>query len=426
MWQKNFWFGTIGILAVFTIALMLPAGAVAASKYKVLHRFAGGKDGGGPTGSLILDAAGNLYGTTQQGGGSINCSGGCGTVFKLKPNSNRSWTESVLHRFSGGADGANPWAGLIFDATGKNLYGTTTRGAAADHGVVFKLKPNPDGGWTESVLHSFTGSADGGGPLAGLIFDAAGKNLYGTTAGGGGFGQGTVFKLTPNSNGSWTESVLYNFTGGADGAAPNSGRLIFDAAGNLYGTTAVRGGKCENCGTVFKLTPNSDGSWTESVLHSFLGGSDGSEPLAGLIFDTAGNLYGTTANGGNLAYCSGFGCGVVFELTPSSDGSWTESVLHRFAGHPAANPWAGLIFDSAGTLWGAGLNGGPTNGGAVFKLTSQPGGSWGYSALHVFLGEPAMNPLGSLVFDIAGKIYGTTVNCGSGKKCAGVVFEITP
>jgi uncharacterized repeat protein (TIGR03803 family) len=430
MRQKKFWFAISGIVAVLAVALMLPTQTVAASKYKVLYKFTGGADGGNPyLAGLIFDADGNLYGTTYKGGAS-----GDGTVFKLTPNSNGSWTESVLYSFSGGADGANPWAGLIFDAAGKNLYGTTVSGGgstmcAGGCGTAFTLKPNSDGNWTESVLHSFTGGADGAGPVAGLIFDAARKNLYGTTPGGGASGDGTVFKLTPNSNGSWTESVLYSFTGKPDGAFPYAG-LIFDAAGkNLYGTT-VHGGvvspMCgDTCGTAFTLKPNSNGSWTESVLYSFTD-ADGANPLAGLIFDTAGNLYGTTANGGTLAYCSGFGCGVVFELTPNSDGSWTESVLHRFANRPAAGPEAVLIFDSVGSLWGTAANGGPTNGGAVFKLTPQSGGSWRYSVLHVFLGEPAQNPLDGLVFDITGNLYGTTVNCGGGKKCAGVVFEITP
>ena len=191
---------------------------------------------------------------------------------------------------------------------------------------MFKLAPNPDGTWTERVLYSFTGGADGLIPLAGLVFDAAG-NLYGTTGYGGADGSGVVFKLAPNPDGTWTESVLYSFTGYADGSIPGAG-LIFDPTGNLYGTTTSGGpfsaGECPaGCGVVFKLAPNPDGTWTESVLHSFTG-ADGQYPRAGLVFDVAGNLYGTTNGGGPD------NDGVVFKLKPNLDGTWTESVLYSF------------------------------------------------------------------------------------------------
>jgi uncharacterized repeat protein (TIGR03803 family) len=229
---------------------------------------------------------------------------------------------------------------------------------------VFKLAPNPDGTWTESVLYSFTGGADGGSPWAALVFDAAG-NLYGTTWVGGADGKGAVFKLTPNPDGTWTESVLYSFTGGADGAYPAAG-VIFDAAGNLYGTTG--GGGADDNGAVFKLTPDPDGSWTESVLHSFTGGADGGGPVTALIFDAAGNLYGTTAGGGSrlLNICRGLGCGVVFELTPTSTG-WSETVLNEFLGK-AADPEAPVIFDPKGNLYGTTWSG-TGNYGVVFEIT---------------------------------------------------------
>jgi uncharacterized repeat protein (TIGR03803 family) len=265
------------------------------------------------------------------------------------------------------------------------------------------------------VLHSFNGS-DGSHPQAGLIFDAAG-NLYGTTYGGGASGYGTVFKLTPNADGSWTESVLHSFNG-SDGSSPFAG-LIFDAAGNLYGTTSLGGGS--NFGTVFKLTPNADGSWAESVLHSFIG-SDGSYPLAGLIFDAAGNLYGTTEFGGSG--CGGSGCGVVFKLTPNADGSWTESVLRRFGGTRAKCPEAGLIFDGAGNLYGT-ASSGNRDYGAAFKLSPNLDGSWAYSLIHVFQGNPAANPLGGLVLGSGGTLYGVTSECGA-SDCGGVVYQITP
>ena len=265
---------------------------------------------------------------------------------------------------------------MIFDEAG-NLYGTTLYGGSWSSpycnsdgcGTVFKLTPNGDGSWTESVLHSF-GDGDGEGPLAGVIFDAAG-NLYGTTCGGSrAFGYGTVFELTPNGDGSWTESVLHSFNYG-EGAIPYSG-LIFDPDGNLYGTT-VRGGasaSCpDGCGTVFKLAPNGDGSWTGSVLHSF-NVSDGAYPYAGLTFGAAGNLYGTAVGGGDQA-CKVYnsGCGTVFELTPTPTGEWGYRVRHRFRDHPGASPYAGLVLDQTGNLYGTTRGDGITTFGSVFEIT---------------------------------------------------------
>jgi uncharacterized repeat protein (TIGR03803 family) len=369
---------------------------------------------------MVFDAAGNLYGTTTGGGSHRE-----GTVFKLAPNSHGSWTESVLHSFTG-ADGSSPYAAVVCDTIG-NLYGTTYFGGADGAGTVFKLVPNSDGSWTESVLYSFTGGTDGGRPTAGVTFDAAG-NLYGTTPQGGNLsacnlaGCGVVFKLTPNQEGSWTESVLYTFTGGTDGSVP-FGTLIFDALGSLYSTTSVGGA---GNGTVFKLHPNSDGSWSESVLYSFTAGKDGAYP-SGLVFDTSGNLYGTTVIGGGSPNCSpNNGCGTAFKLHPNSDGSWSETVLHRFLRHPAGTPGAGLILDGAGNLYGSTVFGGPANSGVVFKLTPSPDGSWKYTVLYVFGGKPAANPGADLVLDKAGNLFGTTSNCGSGFNCKGVVFEIAP
>ena len=412
MRQKKCWFRISRIAAVFTMILVLLTEAVAASTYKVLHRFTR-KDGATPLSVLIFDAAGNLYGTTHAGGN------GYGVVFKLAPNVDGTWTESLLHRFKGGADGAFPRAGLIFDAAG-NLYGTTYTGGNG-YGVVFKLAPNVDGTWTESVLHSFcsvTNFTDGAAPQTSLIFDVGG-NLYGTTSGGGGQGSGVVFRLKPNGDGTWTESVLYTLcsvTNCADGAGPPAS-LIFDVGGNLYGTT--NGGGTRGKGVVFKLTPNSGGSWTESIVHYFTG-PDGAYPKAGLIFDEAGNLYGTTPAGG------GKGSGVVFKLKPNGDGSWTESVLHSFADNPADNPQAGLIFDVAGNLYGTTVNGGLANAGVVFEMTPQSNGSWAFSVPHVFVGKPALVPYAGVVLDKAGNLYGTTYACGSGMGCYGVVYEVTP
>jgi hypothetical protein len=230
------------------------------------------------------------------------------------------------------------------------------------------------------------------------------------------------FKLTPNSDGSWTESLLYSFSG-TDGQFPSS-RMTFDPAGNLYGTTQGGPGPNAGYGTVFKLTPTSDGSfWTESVLHVFTGFSDGEIPAAGLILDAAGNLYGTTEDGGIQNCIGGYGgCGLVFKLTPKSDGSWKKTVLHMFAGRPVGDPAADLIFDAAGNIYGTAWGKG---NGAVFKMTPSPNG-WAYSILQAFDGKPGSQPRAPLVLDNAGNLYGTTSVCGPGEGCDGIVFEITP
>ena len=272
-------------------------------KFTVLHNFSGVLDGSDPVAPLTLDAAGNLYGTTNLGG-SPNCNAlglysSCGTVFKLDTKGRRT----ILHRFTElRKDGDFPSAGLLRDAAG-NLYSTTTAGGSGGLGIVFKLDTEGD----ETVLHAFH-DTDGAVPFSGLIQDASG-NFYGTTAGGD---FGTVYKLDPQGN----ETVLYTFTGGDDGSDPFDS-LVMDAAGNLYGTTYA-GGKntaCfdgEGCGVVFKLDP----SGQETVLHSFTGGTDGFEPESALVMDAAGNLYGTTNFGGIVNdECAG-GCGVVFKITP--------------------------------------------------------------------------------------------------------------
>jgi uncharacterized repeat protein (TIGR03803 family) len=403
------------LMIVIVLTLALAPAARAADKYKALHAFHV-TDGANPDASLILDAAGNLYGTTYYGGAHRH-----GTVFKLVPSADGSWTESVLHSFNGSTHQEGPTASLIFDAAG-NLYGTTLEGGdlqclSLGCGTVFKLTPNADGSWTESVLHTFHGG-DGELPRAGLIFDVAGS-LYGTTQDGGAHKGGTVFKLTPNADGSWTETVLHSFNG-SDGRVPLAG-LIFDAAGDLYGTTAYGGNLSvcirSGCGVVFKLAPNADGSWTESVLHEF-NIRDGADPFAGVIFDAAGNLYGTTEGGGSQD------SGTLFKLSPNADGSWTESVLHEFINSDGRDPYAGLIFDGAGNLYGTASVAGSPNGGAVFKLSPHRDGSWEYILLHVFEGRPAEDPVSGLVLGSAGTLYGTTLYCSSG--CRGMVYQITP
>jgi uncharacterized repeat protein (TIGR03803 family) len=413
--QKKSWFIAIVALSIIVVALVLAPDVWAASTYTVLHKFTGA-DGRQPYADLILDGAGNLYGTTQAGGPLR-----CGNVFKLTPNSDGTWTETVLHTFTG-PDGCNVLSRLIFDAAG-NLYGTAYTGGAQGYGTVFKLTPESDGTWSVSVLYNFCSSCAGGGnPGTTLIFDASG-NLYGTTTSGY-FSHlnGTVFKLTPNPDGSWTESVLYTFNRPVRNL-PIPGGLIFDAAGNLYGTTQW-GGKIQ-WGSVFKLAPNPDGTWTMSVLHSFCSRkncTDGALTGDGVIFDASGNLYGVTMIGGAQSQ------GTVFQLTPNPDGSWTERVLHNFAYHPASGPRARLIFDLAGNLYGTASPGDLGAGGTVFKLTPNSDGSRAFSVLHVFTGKPALLPFGGLAIDKAGSLYGTTSTCARGTNCygRGVAFEITP
>jgi len=411
------------IMAIFAVMTATPilADSAAASCSKVIHAFVWLKH---PMGNLVRDAAGNLYGTTFEGAGT-GCGGsGCGAVWKLVPSPDGTWMGSTLYVFKG-PDGANPAAGLIFDAAG-NLYGTTSAGGTSTAcgpggcGVVFKLTPNTDGTWSESVLHNFIG-ADGGEPQAGLIFDAAGS-LYGTAQSfGPTYNCGVAFKLTQSPDGTWTESVLHNFSCGPDGGDSDAG-VVFDAAGNLYGTT-INGG-AYGAGVVFKLAPNPDETWTESVLYSFSYGLGGSFPYhATLIIDAAGNLYGTTPSGGGSSCTApgfGSGCGVVFKLAPNLDGIWTESVLHTFiGGAEGAVPDAGVVFDAAGNLYGTTLYGG-ADFGVVFKLTSS---GWSETVLHTFFGY-GRNPDAPVLFDPAGNLYGTASN--GGEPPYGLVLEITP
>ena len=354
------------LATVLIVTLVYAPNAWAGAKFETLYKFKGGSDGNMPQAGLIFDQTGNLYGTTFEGG----VYGG-GTVFQLTPNQNGGWTEHTLYSFcsrTNCTDGTEPFAGLIFDQAG-NLYGTTQLGGAHNNsGTVFQLTPNQNGGWAENTLYSFcsrTNCADGAGPQAGLIFDQAG-NLYGTTFGGGAQNGGTVFQLTPNQNRGWTEQVLHHFCSRVnctDGANPGP-ELIFDQAGNLYGATPY-GGAHNNDGTVFRMTPNQNGGWTEHVLHRFCARTncaDGVQPY-GVIFDQAGNLYGTTLYGGAQNF------GTVFQLTPNETGRWTEHVLHAFLDMPNAYPYGSLILDKAGNLYGTTLGDGSTTFGSVFEIT---------------------------------------------------------
>jgi uncharacterized repeat protein (TIGR03803 family) len=332
---------------------------------KVLHNFGNGQDGYFTQSGLILDAEGDLYGTTMYGG-----KNGCGIAFELMPQTGGSWREKVLYNFcsvANEADGQYPDSPLIFDASG-NLYGETLYGGTTElAGTVFELSPKA-GGWTEKVLYAFSGNGVAGG--YGLTLDNAG-NLYGVGSGGisnngpCNFGCGLVFKLSPHSGGSWTYEVLYEFYSYPDDGYSPYSQLIIDQSGNLYGTTFYGG--LNGGGTAFELSPSSGGVWTEKLLHSFaFNNVDGFLPEAGLVADSAGNLFGTTEAGG--AY-SNYGYGTAFELVPQTNGSWTESILHSFGnGTDGSNPVGGLFFDDLGNLYGATGGGGTSGGGTVFAI----------------------------------------------------------
>ena len=326
--------------------------------HTVLYNFTGGADGGEPYKGVTLDAQGNLYGTAVTGGGG-SCEGGCGVVYKLT-NSGGVWTQSVIHAFTGGNDGSGPGSPVAFDKHG-NLYGTTPTGGAKGFGVIYQMKPGANGAWNLSVIHTFTGGTDGlGGSASRLLVDAAG-NIYGVNTVGGANGFGNVYELTPRGAGKWQLTTLYSFRDQPDGASPYGG-VIFDRSGDLYGTTYYAG--ANDVGTVYKLTP-SNGSWTESVIYSFKGGSDGDSPISTLVTDAKGNLYGTTSDGG-AAKC---GCGTIFKLVPGG-GTWTESVVYRFPGTP--NPgfaYNGMVSDGKGNFYGATVHGGTGNDGAIYQFT---------------------------------------------------------
>jgi uncharacterized repeat protein (TIGR03803 family) len=341
---------------------------------KVLHHFGGGNDGIEPMASLIFDTAGNLYGTTYSGGVFGRYEYG-GTVFELTPHTGDKWTEKVLHNFGVNNDGAQPSGSLVFDNAG-NLYGTTTAGGNfvpcnLGCGTIFELTPGSNGKWTERILHRFNFN-NGANPSSNLIFDASG-NLYGTTTFGGPgkcsnssdqlVGCGTVFMLTPSHNGRWVQSVLYDFMDYyGDGAYPSTG-VILDAEGNLYGTAA--GGP--EWGTVFEVMPGHDGQWTEKQLYSF-DETDGAQPL-GMIFDSQGNLYGMTNSGG------GSDRGTVFELM-ANGGTWTETVLYNFCPvggcADGEDPLDSVIMDTSGNLYGTTSEGGLYGYGVIFELEGDP------------------------------------------------------
>ena len=404
-----------GAFAASLLAATLPA---VASSESVVYSFKGGSDGFFAESGLVQGPTKALYGVTPYGGAA-----GHGALYEVTPpaTAGGAWTEKVLYSFKGGTtDGAVPMGRLLVDAVRGTLYGTTNGGGAHGCGTVFKLVPpaTAGGAWTRVVLYSFKGGTDGAGPIAGLT-QGKGGVLYGTTYTAGTGLKGTVFALTPPSVAvpRWTEKVLASFKGGTDASVPN-GAVVVDAAGNLYGTTL--GGGAKGQGTVYRVAPPvaPATAWKTDILYSFQSGSDGGQPQAELVFDTAGALYGTTVFGGGVT--GGTGAGTVFRLAPPKTvgGAWTEAVIYRFkGGADGGGPQGGLMRGFTGALFG-------TTAGTVFKLS--PGATgWTETVLHKF--GPAPDGSTSWATPIRGAdgaLYGTTF--GGGANNLGAVFRVVP
>jgi uncharacterized repeat protein (TIGR03803 family) len=440
-------------LLLCALVCTLVSVASAEWKEKVLYSFQGGtNDGASPAGGVVFDKAGNLYGATTDGGGECPPAQ-CGIVFQLAPPVKKGdpWTETVLHTFKGNGsdDGNTPAGSVILDSAG-NLYGTTGYGGTGNCvllgtkvgcGTVYELSPpkQKGGAWTETVLYSFPTSKQGYLPNGDLVFDSAG-NLYGATMFGGGHGTtcnayyqycGAVFELSPpKKGGKWTEKVLHGFSGlegialTGDGANPNGG-LFLDTKGAIYGTTYRGGYDCphnsgQGCGTALKLTPptKKGDPWTETILHRFSGGDDGGQPSGGLIFDAHGSLFGT-AGGGNPS-----GGGIAFQMAASGGGRWKETVLHWFSDNGPGAFTDGLVFDSSGNLYGPTAEGAKFRGTVVrLKHPRRQGGEWAPAVIYTFQGSPdGGGPVGHLTFDTRGNLYGTTE--GGGSASYGTVFEL--
>jgi uncharacterized repeat protein (TIGR03803 family) len=354
-----------------------------------------------PAAGLVFDSAGNLYGTTTLGG-----THGLGTVFQLQPLSGGGWKTVVVHNFAGGDEGRSPQGPLVVGPDG-NLYGVMGEGGAGSVGIVFELSAS-SGSWKETVIYAFAGEPDAENPSGGLVFDNAG-NLYGVAQSGGKYANGAIYELTP-ANGTWTEAVIYSFGGPTrlDGGLPR-GSLVFDASGNLYGTTPSGG---HGPGVVFELSPDL-GGWTENVIFRFA--SSGTH--TGVIFDNAGNLYGATWDGGRN------GDGAVFELTPSGS-TWTKKDIHEFSAGADVGESTSILLFANGNLYFTTPGGGQSGLGVVFELTPESG-EWKEIVLHPFRGgRDGANPYSGVIMDGAGNLYGTTMF--GGRQGAGTVYEVTP
>jgi uncharacterized repeat protein (TIGR03803 family) len=423
-----------GFAATILVAILASSFAFSQTS-SVVYRFKGGDDGTNPYSTLLADKAGNLYGTTMFGGGSANCGLvrgaplGCGIVFELSLSASTGrWSEAVLYAFTGLADGKEPTGGLAFDQKG-NLYGTTVFGGTGGYGTVFQLQPPASGGaWTFNVIHNLSGYNNGY-PIYPLV-DTYGL-VYFEEPGGGSLGLGAVSQLSPpaTAGGALLYKQLYSFKHPPDAYLP-IGTLILDKDGNLYGATAGGGtGYGENGGgTVFELARPAahGGTWTENILYSFQGDPDGLAPYSGVIRDPAGNLYGTTQQGGVYGPVYG-GYGTVYELSPPTEagGAWTETVLYSFQGTTdGKGPRAALVRDNHGNLYGTTIT--PT----VFELSapSVAGGSWTETTLNNFpvAKDGASDIFAGLTFRLPGKITLNGATTAGGIENNGVIFSVTP
>lgn len=336
--------------------------------FSTLYNFRGGTDGALPSGTLTIGPNGSLYGTTTQGGGGSHCpQEGCGTVFNLKPpvtickSTQCAWNESVLHTFNE-TDGASPYSNVIFDNAG-NLYGSAYYGCQYDEGCVYKLTPS-GGTWVHSFAYSFHGNADGRQPIGDLVKDSAG-NIYGVTRWSGTTGNGTVFQLVSTGESS-TLNTIYDFHGQSDGGWPEAGPTL-DNAGNLYGSTPWVG-SIGSMGTVYEAAYEG-GSYHYSLLHSFPGGAEGAGGTSSLTMDAQGNFYGTTSYEGIYNDNCHYGCGTLYKLTPDGSGGWIYTDIHDFTGgSDGSSPLGNIVLDSHGNLFGTTLYGG-TGYGTVWEYT---------------------------------------------------------
>jgi uncharacterized repeat protein (TIGR03803 family) len=404
-------------LKLAMLSLIFTSIATAQAKYGVLHSFGATGDGEKPMGQLLQDKAGNLYGTTYGGGAD-----GYGSVFELS-RSGSGWNETVLYSFQGSPTNLQgPEAAVVMDGSG-NLYGTTYYGGNHNGGTIFELSPS-NGSWVETALYVLQADAVGGGLLLGRNGE-----LYGAASVGE-----FIYEVHPPtvSGGNWTGGILFRFNAGSNGQQPldDSGALIADKHGNLYGTTVVGG--AYRAGEVFELSPpaTQGDPWTETVLYSFGAyAGDGLMPGGSVVMDGAGNLYSTTTTGGTSE------AGTVWELSPpASEGQpWTETILYNFAGgaNDGSDPRPGVVLDKSGNLYGVTYTGGTGNCisefsgcGTVFEVSPAGDGTWSETVLHIFTGEDGQLPYGGLILSDAGYLYGTTTGGGAHKE--GTLFEVIP